>query len=186
MLCASWLTTPDVRVPITQQTHDPLDIKAYELRQTNALVEEFMLLANITVARKIVSVYPQFSMLRRHPPPSRRRFDELLAAAAAVGVSLEVHSSKALADSLDRAEVKDNPYFNKLLRILATRCMQQAVYFSSGEVTEPEFLHYGLATPIYTHFTSPIRRYADVVVHRLLAGALRCAVVQHVVFRCLR
>eukprot|EP01026_Neomeris_dumetosa_P077855 TRINITY_DN84090_c0_g1_i2.p1 TRINITY_DN84090_c0_g1~~TRINITY_DN84090_c0_g1_i2.p1 ORF type:complete len:198 (-),score=21.30 TRINITY_DN84090_c0_g1_i2:150-743(-) len=55
---------------------------------------------------------------------------------------------------------------------MCTRCMTQAVYFSSGEVSDKEFLHYGLATPIYTHFTSPIRRYADVVVHRLLSAAL--------------
>ena len=50
--------------------------------------------------------------------------------------------------------------------------MSQAVYFSSGEVAENMYRHYGLATPIYTHFTSPIRRYADVCVHRLLAASL--------------
>eukprot|EP00043_Microstomoeca_roanoka_P009859 m.93937 g.93937 ORF g.93937 m.93937 type:complete len:220 (-) comp14712_c2_seq8:346-1005(-) len=56
--------------------------------------------------------------------------------------------------------------------MLATRCMMQAVYFSSGTVPQDEFKHYGLASPIYTHFTSPIRRYADVLVHRLLAAAI--------------
>ena len=54
--------------------------------------------------------------------------------------------------------------------MMATRCMYQAVYFCSG--LESDYLHYGLAANIYTHFTSPIRRYADVLVHRLLAASI--------------
>lgn len=50
--------------------------------------------------------------------------------------------------------------------------MNQAVYFSSGSAGIDQFQHYGLATSIYTHFTSPIRRYADILVHRLLASAI--------------
>ena len=75
----------------------------------------------------------------------------------------------------------NHPYFNRLLRILTTRCMTQAVYFPAGEVSPEQYYHYGrrwrerrhkgLAAPIYTHFTSPIRRYADDMVHRLLAAA---------------
>ncbi len=53
-----------------------------------------MLLANIAVAQRIVQAFPRFAMLRRHPVPSRRRFDPLIAAAEAVGVSLDVSTSK--------------------------------------------------------------------------------------------
>lgn len=78
-------------------------------------------------------------------------------------MELNVDSSKELANSLDKAIKPDNPFFNTMLRILATRCMLQAVYFASGTKSYDEFLHYGLATPIYTHFTSPIRRQVVII-----------------------
>ena len=58
---------------------------------------------------------------------------------------------------------------------MATRCMNQAIYFPLGEVEIMEAFHYGLAVKLYTHFTSPIRRYADVLVHRLLAASIDIA-----------
>ncbi|GAB2254227.1 hypothetical protein Droror1_Dr00022036 [Drosera rotundifolia] len=165
------LASAEVKFEIDTETHDPLDIGMYQIREANQMVEEFMLAANVSVAKKILEHFPSCSLLRRHPTPTREMLEPLLRTSAAVGVDLDVSSSKALADSLDHA-VGDDPYFNKLIRILATRCMTQAVYFCSGDLSPPEFHHYGLASPIYTHFTSPIRRYADVIVHRLLAASL--------------
>eukprot|EP01025_Chloroclados_australasicus_P013586 TRINITY_DN16396_c0_g2_i1.p1 TRINITY_DN16396_c0_g2~~TRINITY_DN16396_c0_g2_i1.p1 ORF type:complete len:315 (+),score=25.13 TRINITY_DN16396_c0_g2_i1:111-947(+) len=136
------------------------------------MVEEMMLLANITVGRYILEKFRPCALLRRHPEPPARLFEPLLQAAATLGIVIDISSSKALAESLDKAQRSDDPYFNKLIRIMCTRCMTQAVYFNSGEFSEKDYMHYGLATPIYTHFTSPIRRYADVVVHRLLAAAM--------------
>ncbi|MED6204064.1 Exosome complex exonuclease RRP44 A [Stylosanthes scabra] len=165
------LASAEVKFQIDTETHDPLDIGMYQIREANQMVEEFMLAANVSVAEQILKSFPLCSLLRRHPTPTREMLEPLLRTAAAVGLHLDVSSSKALADSLDHA-VGDDPYFNKLIRILATRCMTQAVYFSSGDLTPPEYHHYGLAAPLYTHFTSPIRRYADVIVHRLLAASL--------------
>jgi len=103
--------------------------------------------------------------------PNPKNFANLLESLKDRNISLDIETSKALSDSLD--EIKsDDSYFNTLVRILVTRCMSQAVYFSSGSVTPSQFYHYGLAVPIYTHFTSPIRRYADDIVHRLLGCAI--------------
>ncbi|KAL1566673.1 Exosome complex exonuclease RRP44 A [Salvia divinorum] len=165
------LASAEVKFQIDTETHDPLDIGMYQIREANQMIEEFMLAANISVAKKILEHFPPTSLLRRHPTPTNDMLEPLIQTAASVGLSLDVTSSKALADSLDRA-VGDDPFFNKLIRILATRCMSQAVYFCSGDLSPPEFYHYGLAAPVYTHFTSPIRRYADVIVHRLLAASL--------------
>lgn len=88
------------------------------------------------------------------------------------GMKLDVSSSKALADSLDQCVDPELPEFNTLVRIMATRCMLSAEYFGSGSVSKEAYGHYGLASDIYTHFTSPIRRYADVLVHRQLAAAI--------------
>ena len=110
--------------------------------------------------------------------------------------------SRALAESLDRCVDQSDPEVNFLLRSLATYAMVQALYFStgrishgarapwisfvqslmilmmprvvvSGSVKPDEWDHYGLALGQYPHFTSPIRRYADVVVHRLLMEAMK-------------
>lgn len=184
-----------------------------QVREANQMVEEMMLMANISVAKKILSHYPIWALLRRHQTPSPQMFEPLLKAAAAVGIEIDVSSSRALAVSLDNAQLAD-PYFNKLIRILATRCMtqvmwlsmsrlpyvtrgagaptavatdasltrmrsSQATYICTGEYSMPDFLHYGLAAPLYTHFTSPIRRYADVVVHRFLGAAIGISALPH-------
>ncbi|XP_037322233.2 exosome complex exonuclease RRP44 [Pungitius pungitius] len=164
------LSSLEVRFHIDSETHDPIDLQTKELMETNSMVEEFMLLANISVAQKIFDEFPDCALLRKHPAPPPSNYDILLKASKSKGVEIHTDSAKALADSLDVARVDGFPYFNTLLRILATRCMMQAVYFCSG--MDSDFLHYGLASPIYTHFTSPIRRYADIIVHRLLAVAV--------------
>uniref|UniRef100_A0A7S2B4Y1 Ribosomal RNA-processing protein 44 n=1 Tax=Octactis speculum TaxID=3111310 RepID=A0A7S2B4Y1_9STRA len=169
------LASPEVRFVLDTETQNPLDVQLYALKETNALVEEFMLLGNITVGKKILRHFPTLSCLRRHPAPSRSQFDPLISIAGAVGHSIKVDDSKMLSASLDGAVDPKEPYFNKLLRILCTRCMSPAQYFISGEQVQDDWHHYGLAAPIYTHFTSPIRRYADVIVHRLLAASIGAA-----------
>lgn len=167
------LASPEVKVHMDSETSDPGDVEIKKLLATNSLVEEFMLLANISVAKKIYEAFPQTAMLRRHAAPPSTNFEtlnEMLQLRKSMSISLE--SSKALADSLDRCIDPQDPYFNTLVRIMSTRCMMAAQYFYSGAYSYADFRHYGLAVDIYTHFTSPIRRYCDVVAHRQLAGAI--------------
>ncbi|OAQ98015.1 hypothetical protein LLEC1_01983 [Akanthomyces lecanii] len=167
------LSSPEVKVQMESETSDPIDVKTKELLDTNSLVEEFMLFANISVAAKIYEAFPQTAILRRHAAPPKTNFDEL-AEQLRVKRNLELRTdtSKALADSLDACADPTEPFFNTLVRIMATRCMMSAEYFCSGTQSYPEFRHYGLASEIYTHFTSPIRRYADLLAHRQLAAAI--------------
>lgn len=163
------LASNEVRFHIDSETHDPIDVETKQIRETNSMVEEFMLLANVSTAQKTLQEFPDCSCLRRHPCPPPSNFDPLIKAAQSKGFRIDVSSGKALADSLERAVLPDDPYFNVMLRIMTTRCMAQAVYFCSGMLPPSEYIHYGLAAEIYTHFTSPIRRYSDIIVHRLLA-----------------
>ncbi|KRT80779.1 hypothetical protein AMK59_5521 [Oryctes borbonicus] len=163
------LASPEVKIMMDSETHDPIDVEVKKLFETNSMVEEFMLLANISVAEKILSDFPDCAVLRRHPEPPAINLEPLVKAGKHLGFEMNMESGKKLAESLDKAARDDNPYLNTMLRILATRCMLQAVYFASGTLQKYEYFHYGLAVPLYTHFTSPIRRYADILVHRLLA-----------------
>ena len=172
------LASPEVRFVLDTETSDPTDVGMYQHKEANSMVEEFMLLANISVARETHRAFPQYAMLRRHPQPTPGAFDGLNASLKQHGHELDATSSLTLGQSLDHCVKPNDPYFNKLVRILATRSMQQARYFCSGAFTYSDYLHYGLAAPIYTHFTSPIRRYSDQVVHRLLAAIIGWEAIQ--------
>jgi len=165
------LASPEVKFKLDREDQ-PTDVGAYELFEANRVVEEFMLLANVAVAGTLAAKFPALALLRRHPAPPLERFADFLAQAAGRGFALDASTSKRLAESLDAATSDTDAQLNTLLRIAATRCMAPAAYFCCKEFNGDARRHYGLAAPLYTHFTSPIRRYADVVVHRLLAAAI--------------
>lgn len=100
-----------------------------------------MLLANISVAEKILEHYPAYSVLRRHPPPKPKeiaQFGSLLGKLGNKGFSSS--NSKELAESLDAmAGILKDQDADKLVRMMATRCMHQAQYFCTGEFDFPDF-----------------------------------------------
>ncbi|KAG0716047.1 Exosome complex exonuclease RRP44 [Chionoecetes opilio] len=180
------LASMEVKFHVDPDTDTVVDIVAKQHLETMSMVEEFMLLANVTSAESTLKHFPDCALLRRHPAPPHSNFEPLLLSAKSQNIELDVNSNKTLAESLNCASQDSNPFFNSMLRIMTTRCMMQALYFCSGTLEPDEYYHYGLATPTYTHFTSPIRRhdtphlevygvlvlsliYADIIVHRLLA-----------------
>ncbi|GIQ88340.1 hypothetical protein KIPB_010567, partial [Kipferlia bialata] len=150
----------------------PLEVHADVHIPANAMIEEFMLLANQAVAAQIQDKFPSFALLRRHPPPPRDSFARLQALLEPYGCTLDTSSNKALADSLRLIKKTQGARFGKTLAILCTRCLSLAKYFPSGAFSYEDYGHFGLAMPIYTHFTSPIRRYADLLVHRQLSASI--------------
>jgi protein SSD1 len=147
----------------------PTDCFAETRKESNYLVQEFMLQANISAATQIAANLPEQALLRRHESPSERRIDAYVAHAARLGFELDGSSAGALQTSL--AAVKGDES-KLLLELLAGKGMHKAKYFCSGMIDIAKYSHYALNAPLYTHFTSPIRRYADVVVHRQLLASL--------------
>ncbi|KAA1466420.1 RNB-domain-containing protein [Dentipellis sp. KUC8613] len=148
----------------------PTDCAQYHRTEANELVEEFMLLSNIAVAQQIAVALPEQALLRRHDVPIERRLNMLVERANRLGVTIDVSSSGALMKSFDSIE---DPTARQLLQLLSYKATHRAKYFCAGMLDIAKYHHYALNVPLYTHFTSPIRRYADILVHRQLESVLQ-------------
>ena len=145
--------------------------KELEIHHT---IAELMILANSFVAETIYNHFPDASLLRVHGYAKVDNFDELDSLMRASGIAFDGSSNKSLARSLNEARKKGAGSINdSLFQSLATRAMSEAQYICTGDYDGDSGLkHYGLGIGFYTHFTSPIRRFADVIVHRLLTESL--------------
>ncbi|KAJ2081642.1 hypothetical protein H4R24_002166 [Coemansia sp. RSA 988] len=157
----------------TQQISELAPKRSLEIHR---VIEEAMVFANTAVARRIHQTLPSAALLRRHRSPTAERFERLKQAVRTRGFEIDSSSNAALAASLQtiaRASADKEPQLEFLAKAMATLAMQEAEYFATGDcASSVEFAHYGLAQEYYTHFTSPIRRYADIIVHRQLLAAL--------------
>jgi DIS3-like exonuclease 2 len=153
----------------------PYESTMYNTRDSDLVVKEFLLLANMTVARVISNAFPDSALLRRHPEPSLRKLKEFEDFCSKIGFDLDSTSAGTLHTSLMKMQesVKHDPVLYSILMQYASKPMQSAKYFCSGEFKDKEdWAHYAHAIPLYTHFTSPLQRYPDIIVHRTLAAAL--------------
>ncbi len=157
----------EVRFDIDETGH-PVGVYFKESKDANKLIEEFMLLANKTVAAAIGKTEGKKKakafVYRVHDMPDPGKLADLSKIARTFGFKVkETGSSREVNRSINRmlADVKGKGEEN-FLSTLAIRSMAKAIY------TTQNIGHYGLAFDYYTHFTSPIRRYPDMMVHRLL------------------
>ena len=156
----------EVRFDIDETGH-PISVFFKESKDANQLVEEFMLLANRTVAEfigKVKGGNPKTFVYRVHDEPDPERMENLQNFVAKFGYKLKATGDPVeMAKSMNKmlAEVKGKKE-QELIETISIRSMQKACY------TTENIGHYGLAFKFYTHFTSPIRRYPDLMVHRLL------------------
>lgn len=172
---AFWIETPKL-VFLLDESGNPYDSLLGVRKESSCLVEELMLLANGSVAEVISKAFPGCALLRRHAEPKSMKLKELEEFCRKRGLVLDASSSGKLQLALSkmREELKNDPVLLQILSARAARTMQLAVYFCTGDLRgrEDEWAHYGLSTPLYTHFTSPLRRYADIIVHRTLAAVV--------------
>lgn len=150
---------------VTDENGKTVDVVPYEHTFAHQLIEEFMILANECVAEYAQTCNLPF-VYRIHEKPDREKLSVLFSLMNGVGINVkrsqEIHNS-VLQDALEQAF--QTPYFH-LINDVMLRTMQKAKYsaVNSG--------HFGLASSCYCHFTSPIRRYPDLEVHRIIKTSL--------------
>lgn len=153
---------PEPRIILDDQGH-PIHIRPRARLNSHRLIEEFMLLANEIVARRMAdSGIP--ILYRVHEPPDGEKLAEFCDLARSLGYRL---SNPSRAENIQAflANFKDEP-IGHILSNRLLRSMKKAVY------TPVNVGHFGLACDTYTHFTSPIRRYPDLILHRILRDAI--------------
>lgn len=149
----------------------PIGVYTKIQKDANKLIEEFMLLANKSVARLIGGPEPKKKMLpmvyRIHDEPGDQKVSELMEFVKHMGYKLDVKNKQKLSSALNKlfASIKDKREV-EVIQNFSIRCMAKAIYDINN------IGHYGLAFEYYTHFTSPIRRYPDLLVHRILENYL--------------
>ena len=157
--------TPEVEFQL-DESGKPTNILKKEITESNMLIEEFMLLANKTIAERIFSRGNIPFIYRVHDYPDEEKIQEFSRFVKSLGYSFNPKAGKAAGQFNNLMEQVKGTEEEGVINELAVRSMAKAVYSTKN------IGHYGLGFKNYTHFTSPIRRYADLLVHRILDKTL--------------
>ncbi|WP_313070010.1 ribonuclease R [Lacrimispora sp.] len=157
---------PETKV-ILDEKGKPIEIKPYDRNAATKIIEDFMLLANETVAEDYFWQEIPF-LYRTHDNPDPEKMKSLATLINNFGYSIRFHNGDVYPKEVQKllANAEDTPE-EALISRLALRSMKQAKY------TVTNTGHFGLAAKYYTHFTSPIRRYPDLQIHRIIKENLR-------------
>lgn len=147
----------------------PVEQNIFDSSPAHECIEELSHLANATIAKKLATGLPEKALLRRQAPPNPRRLTTIAERMGAIGYEIDTESSGSLQNSLFQVEDDD---IRKGMETLVIKSMPRAKYFVAGKLPEEQYPHYALNLPLYTHFTNPSRRYADIIVHRQLEAVL--------------
>lgn len=139
-------------------------------------MEELLHKANAYVAQQLANGLPEKALLRRQGPPNARRLQTFVERMGALGYEMDITSSGTLQNSLFKV---DDAEIRKGMETLLVKSTQHAKYFIAGKLNQQLRPHYALNLPLYTHFTSPTRRYADIIVHRQLESVLSAGAIEY-------
>ena len=147
----------------------PVEHNIFDSSPAHEMIEELSNKTNAVVAEKIAQAMPDRALLRKQAHPNSRRLQLFAERMTNIGYDVDISSSAALQNSLFRIEDGD---IRKGMETLAVKAMGRAKYVIPAKTTDGLLNHYALNLPLYTHFTNPSRRYADIVVHRQLEAVL--------------
>lgn len=163
---------PIAPLRLLQQLDDennPVQDNIFNSTRALEMIEELMHKANAHVAQRLAEGLPEKALLRHLAAPNPRRLQTFVDRMTALGYDMDASGSGALQNSLFKVDDTD---LRKGMETLVLKSMQRAKYFIAGKTVKPLWSHYALNLPLYTHFTSPTRRYADIIVHRQLEAVL--------------